>query len=212
MNKIFYSQMSYRDTDVVPNLIQKKLNNLKIIDIGGTMNGWSHNFVDYMVDINEPDDKSINIFVGNICETEVWDKIINYVKLNGKFDYSICSHTLEDISNPLFVTKKIEEISNSGIIMVPSKYYEMCRHEGNYRGWIHHRYIFNIENDKLVGYPKLNFLDYISEYDNLCDKSTHDNYQIVYEWENKINFKIINDEYMGPDVNSVINYYKSLFD
>ena len=101
--------------------------NYKIIDVGGTYEGWSWSLLDAIVDINECKDKSIKQFQFNICDHDSWSEILEYVKENGKFDFVICSHTLEDLSNPLLVTQQLNKIAKSGYIAIPSKFIELSR-------------------------------------------------------------------------------------
>ena len=57
----------------------------------------------------------------DICDKEPWpfaDK---------QFDFSICSHTLEDVRDPLFVCAEIIRVSKRGYIEVPSRIIESCR-------------------------------------------------------------------------------------
>jgi hypothetical protein len=182
----------------------------KIIDIGASMSDWTSPFVDAIVDINTPQTNEKIFFQGNICNTDVWDKVEQYVSENGKFDFSICSHTLEDISSPYMVCKKIEKISKAGVIMIPSKYYELSKVESHYKGWIHHRWIWNIENNELVGYPKNGFVEYMDQFDTLANQGNQGNTQIVLYWEENIPIKIVNDDFLGPSVDHVIGYYQNL--
>jgi hypothetical protein len=87
----------------------------------------------------------------------VWSKIEEDVSKNGKFDFCVCSHTLEDIINPEFVQSMINKYCKSGFVAVPSKYQECTRnipHNGTYRGYIHHRYIVwsNIQKNEIYFY------------------------------------------------------------
>jgi FkbM family methyltransferase len=211
INKIL-NQISYAP-EYKPEIINvlKLLKNDKktIIDIGGSAEppyNWSSKYIDAVVDILDVKNKLC--FTGNICDSNVWDEVESYVSVNGKFDFSICTHTLEDISSPLFVCHKIEKISKSGVIVVPSKFYELSKHESTqYRGNIHHRWIFNIENDCLVGYPKISFIE-----NSIFDKNAKmdNNSNILMYWNEKINIKIVNNDWLGPNPSSVIEYYLKL--
>jgi hypothetical protein len=208
MKEISYKSDPFRN-EVKEYLKNLKLQNKKIIDVGASMNDWSYPFIDAIVDINKFDTDKL-FFQGNINHPEVWVEVEKYVDENGKFDFSVCSHTLEDISNPYLVCKKLEKISKSGIIMVPSKYKEMSRLEGPWRGYIHHRWIWNIEGTDLVGYPKVNFIDYDNSYDRLVQMQNSDNAQISLFWEDVVPIRLANDDFLGPSSFHVIEFYKNL--
>ena len=61
-----------------------------------------------------------NVFFGMY----VWEKVEEHVDQYGKFDFCLCSHTLEDIINPFYACKMIEKTCKSGFIAIPSKYIE----------------------------------------------------------------------------------------
>jgi len=63
-----------------------------------------------------------------------------------EIDYVICSHTLEDIRDPLFVCSEMRRIAKAGYIEVPSRMLETCRGvEPGQVGWTHHRWLIDID-------------------------------------------------------------------
>lgn len=183
----------------------------RVIDIGGTTGGWSKDVIDALIDINPPtyENSNIKYFSMDITDPKSWSEILEYVKINGKYDFCICSHTLEDIINPSFVCEQISQIAKEGFIAFPSKYRELARDNELYRGYIHHRWIFTVQNSELIGYPKVSFIEYQSFLDQIAsvDKNIND---LSFYWKDNISIKYVNNNYLGPDENSVINYYKQL--
>lgn len=158
----------------------------KCIDIGGA-NSFAHGFLDAVVDIREPQAAATHKFVGNIDEPEIWDKIKAHVKKHGKWDYAICTHTLEDINNPVYAARMIEDIANAGLIVEPSKYRELTRFSGSFRGFIHHRWIFDIRQGQLIALPKINYIE-----DQYFD-CTLQAEELIVEWKDSIGLKHLND-------------------
>lgn len=195
--------------------MKKKNNTYTIIDIGGSANGWSSDIIDALVDIIEPNDNNNKYiyFKMDITDYDNYKEILDYVEKNGKFDFSICTHTLEDITNPVFVSKYISKISKEGYISFPSKYRELCRFEGNYRGYIHHRYIFSYEKNenKIIAFPKINYIENEKKFDIIGDMNIN-KYDLSFYWKDSIEIEYINNNYLGPTVNAVISYYDKLFD
>ena len=73
----------------------------------------------------------------DICARDPWpfaDK---------QFDFSICSHTLEDLRDPLGVCSELVRVSKAGYIEVPSRLWETCRGMEHPRmaGLSHHRWL-----------------------------------------------------------------------
>jgi hypothetical protein len=65
-------------------------------------------------------------------------------------DVVICSHTLEDIRDPLWVCSEMIRIGKAGYIEVPSRRWESCRgHEAGITGLSHHRWLIDIEGNGL---------------------------------------------------------------
>jgi len=193
----------------------KKIKNFKVVDVGGSLSSWSLKYVDAIVDFNDisvTDNLKIKHFKCDITHPDSWNEILLYVKQYGKFDFCICTHTLEDIMNPVYVSEQIQKIAKEGYIAVPSKYRELSRFESgdkNYRGYIHHRWIFDIIDNIFVGYPKINYLDYNDIFDKIADLDEN-KCDLSFYWIDQIDILYINNNYLGPNVCSVINYYNNL--
>jgi hypothetical protein len=205
----YYRYCGQDRTDILQ--LIKNQNYKRVLDIGYSANNWSAPVVTHYIDIIDTQCDKIK-FIGDLNCPEVWDAIAQDVLINGPFDFCISSHVLEDIVNPSFVSRMVSKYCLAGFIACPSKFIESSKNiEGPYRGFIHHRYIFNIENDKLIGYPKLNFIEYDFRFDQLSNILTSDNVDLQLLWADEINLEIINSNYMGPTVTAVISYYDTLF-
>jgi hypothetical protein len=173
-------------SSVLDFLETKKFTN--VIDVGASYNPWAGDHVTHVVDFKKIDGY-IN-FTGNICEELVWDEISN---TNINFDFSICTHTLEDILNPHFVSKKLQKHSDGGFIAVPSKWVELSHNGPLWKGWLHHRWLFDVIDDTLVLVPKLPYLEYI-DTSVFKDKPS----ELRFFWEESLPVKILNDDFIGP--------------
>lgn len=184
------------------------LKGLKVVDIGGANSFNSYNN-DCVIDIRKPLIKTPHTFIGNIDEPEIWTEVLNHVKKHGKWDYAICTHTLEDINNPVFVARMIEQIAHKGLIVEPSKYRELLRFGGNFRGFIHHRWIFDIRQEELIALPKINYIE-----DSYFDKVIFEPFfeELIVEWESKIGLKALNDgQPYGNETTSGEDHIKQLY-
>ena len=81
----------------------------------------------------------------DICEHKPWpfaDK---------QFDFVICSHTLEDLRDPLWVCSELIRVAKHGYIEVPSREWETCRGVEHPRlaGLSHHRWLIDIEANSI---------------------------------------------------------------
>jgi hypothetical protein len=232
---IYNVQINNGNRSSVINYINKNkiYEKFSVIDVGGTMGGWSEPYIDALVDFNEQKEESMEkleeseketkkrkplFFKCDITHHDSWIPIFEYVEKNGKFDFCICTHTLEDIMNPGFVCEQICKIAKEGYIAFPSKYRELCRNVDNqmhnYRGYIHHRWVFTVkkeENQKLVAFPKINYLDSEPKFDQIANPS-NDCCDLNFFWKEKIEFEYLNNNFLGPNVAAVLKYYDKLFD
>lgn len=65
-----------------------------------------------------------------------------------EIDFVICSHTLEDIRDPLWVCSEMIRIARRGYLEVPSRLAESCRGlEAGQVGLSHHRWLIDIDGN-----------------------------------------------------------------
>lgn len=195
----------YTKNYVIRTILDRKSKNpnYKVIDIGGAVNSWSSPYIDFLVDFNTTPGPNKLSF--DICQESEWNALFDLVDREGKFDYCICTQTLEDLYNPITPLKNIPKIAKSGIITMPTAKTELSHISSSaWLGYIHHRWIYDIgpDNSMLV-IPKLNFLDALVT--NPFEPVLND---IRYEWNDHIPFTIFMDNYLGPDVNTVISKYQ----
>ena len=209
--------------DVVNYIAAQKLSNpnYKVIDIGGSYLSWSWSVIDYIVDYKFPKKVHDNIhyFTMNINYESEWEELLDHVKAYGKFDFAICSHTLEDISTPMVPAKMMGRVAKAGFIAIPSKFAEFDSPENpDVAGYIHHRWIFTLPAfGGLMAYPKVNFFE--SAKTNFKKDIGHDesHFQnsdkedLAFYWENSVDLEIVNEDYLGPSESAVKSYYTHLY-
>jgi hypothetical protein len=67
-----------------------------------------------------------------------------------EIDFIVCSHTLEDIRDPLWVCSEMIRVGKAGYIEVPSRLAESSRGvEPGQVGWSHHRWLIDIDDSSL---------------------------------------------------------------
>jgi hypothetical protein len=209
---IDYAPLWSNNRDHILNYLKEK-NYKRVIDVGASLNSWAKEHMTHYFDINKTNlNSNIVGFQGNICHSEDWLPVLNDVEKHGLFDFAICTHTLEDICNPYLVTKMLSKIAKKGFNAVPSKYSELHRHEGKWRGWCHHRWIFNSKDGNIVAYPKQPFVEYMDILDKIVEQRNSYNEELQWCWQDKCELKFVNNDYLGPNLPSVLSYYSNLID
>lgn len=187
---------------------------LKVIDVGGGICCWcpeTTHVADIFIvpgskeqlKIDRPD---VTVYDLDINQSENWHEILRYVEENGKFDYSICTHTLEDIPYANVVCEMLMKISKAGVIAVPSKYAEYLRFEkqyaiSGYRGFFHHKWIYSMKNNVFTGYEKNNYWEMVNSYK--LNKPDGLFTEICFMWENDFEYKFYHlGEVLGADGHS----------
>jgi hypothetical protein len=78
----------------------------------------------------------------DVCDREPWPFD------DGQFAFSVCSHTLEDVRDPVWVCDELIRVSRAGYIEVPSRLEEQSYgFQGPWAGWGHHRWLIEATGD-----------------------------------------------------------------
>ena len=182
-----------------------------LIDVGASANPWTRDFVTHIVDV-ESGPLPAKYFRGNISDYEVWNQVLEYIKQHGKFDFANCTHTLEDISAAKLVCTMLSKIANQGFVAVSSKFSELSNPESEkWMGHIHHRWIYDTKDSKFIGYPKQSFLENFKEFKDWSENNPREGKdELQFFWKDDFALDVINNDYLGPNTDAVISYYKQL--
>lgn len=193
---------------------QRDLNpNFKVLDVGGLADSWSWSVSNVVLDFTSKPStfpSNITTFKGDITRSSGWSSILEYVKKEGKFDYVICTHTIEDLLDPQIVLDHLPLVAKGGGIAVPSRFLELSRlvsgpsyetvfneHDEipryDFRGFFHHAWVFTVNMGVLTGVPKSNLLEdpYFDEEDEIDLAHNFGELQITWEGD-EVPIKIFN--------------------
>ena len=82
--------------------------------------------------------------VRDICDHDPWPFA------DGEFDFAVCSHTLEDVRDPIWVCSEMVRIAKAGYIEVPSRLEEQSfGFLGRWAGWSHHRWLIDVGDGRI---------------------------------------------------------------
>lgn len=171
--------------------------NYNIVDIGGSCAPFKK--ANYMIDIipyeeinwaqakgiSEPRLKKENYTQFDICSRAQWPYA------DKQFDYSVCSHVLEDIRDPLWVCSEIIRTSKAGYIEIPSRLYETTFgiEMKNLSGAAHHRWVIDLQGNKIrftMKYMQIH-TKAVNKNRGTYNKSNDDMY-LKLEWENDFEY------------------------
>jgi Methyltransferase domain len=80
----------------------------------------------------------------DICDREP------YPFADQQLDFVICSHTLEDVRDPIWVCSEMIRIAKAGYIEVPSRLEEQSYgFHGPWVGWSHHRWLIDVGDARI---------------------------------------------------------------
>jgi hypothetical protein len=133
-----------------------------VLDVGGWASPWPR--ADWVIDLMPYETRGLygHTELGperfgaatwvqrDICEREPWPFA------DDEFAFAVCSHTLEDVRDPVFVCAELNRVARAGYIEVPSRLEEQSWGvAGPYVGWSHHRWLiaFDAGRVELVAKP-----------------------------------------------------------
>ena len=129
-----------------------------VLDVGGGARPFPR--ADWVIDLmaydergryGDPPEPAVERFspetwvTRDICAREPWPFS------DGQFDFAVCSHTLEDVRDPIFVCDELTRVARAGYIEVPSRLEEQSYgFQGPWTGWGHHRWLIDLDADGLT--------------------------------------------------------------
>jgi Methyltransferase domain len=112
---------------------------------------------------------------------------------DGEIDFAICSHTLEDVRDPVWVCAELNRVAKAGYIEVPSRLEEQSRYvNGPWVGWSHHRWLIDVEDPAIVFVAKPHLLHANEHYrfpDGFAEVLTPDERVQTLFWEGGFSFR-----------------------
>jgi hypothetical protein len=137
----------------------------------------------------------------DLCERRPWpfpDKF---------FDYSVCSHLLEDVRDPIWICSELCRVSKAGYIEVPSRVQEQSLgvEHPSYAGYHHHRWLVTSNGDGLTFRHKPHVLHAIRDAIVASvgvSRAINEKYTILpFEWSERFEFR----EVLEFDETAVVN-------
>jgi hypothetical protein len=139
-------------------ILQSVPDDALVLDVGAGANAFPR--ADWVIDLmpyterggyGPPPDPAVERFDSStwverdICDRAPWPFADN------QFDFVVCSHTLEDVRDPIGVCDELNRVGRAGYIEVPSRLEEQTYGiQGHWAGWSHHRWLVDLEGDELV--------------------------------------------------------------
>jgi len=81
----------------------------------------------------------------DICDRDPWPFA------DDEFDFAVCSHTLEDVRDPVGVCRELSRVAKAGYVEVPAPVEELTWGvQGDWVGWTHHHWISELVDGELV--------------------------------------------------------------
>jgi hypothetical protein len=137
-----------------------------VLDVGGGANPFAR--ADWVIDLQAYERRGLYVDTGDpspgpgaearperfsaatwvqrdICAREPWPFSA------GQFDFAVCSHTLEDVRDPVFVCDELMRVARAGYIEVPSRLQEQSAGvHGPWVGWSHHHWLVDVAGDEIT--------------------------------------------------------------
>lgn len=198
----------------------------RVIDVGGSQEPWAKEFVNAYIDVMDPreylkrfegwlDDGRVNksdVWVNDLDDDMFWREFLE--GLHKPYDFAICSHVIEHVSNPYLLLRNLPIIAKRGWIAVPAVGLELKTRDSYgivTKGGPFHRWVCALKDEKLYMYPKYAFVQTMKGLE--WAEKTPDRIQVSFYWEGDIPFEVYTEGHtpMKADKSDVLEVYKKAF-
>jgi hypothetical protein len=136
-------------------LIEQRLEDSdRVLDVGGWHKPLAR--ADWVIDLMPHGTRGEAVGAGEerfTAETWVERDICEHTRWpfdDEQFDFVVCSHTLEDVRDPIAVCAELRRVAKAGYIEVPSRLQEQAWGvNGEFAGWSHHHWLIDIDDDAI---------------------------------------------------------------
>ncbi|HKB88288.1 MAG TPA: methyltransferase domain-containing protein [Patescibacteria group bacterium] len=202
--------MLINDREIIKRLKIKSKD--RVLDVGGSMQQHELIQIDTLVDIIRPEEApyiSSNLKAARFVQADITrDKLPFKDK---EFDVCLCTHTLEDLSNPFLIMNEMSRVAKRGIIVTPSMGIDMVFSDIDFTDWLtgfrrvpgqaHHKWFFVKEKGIIKVIPKNFPILYTSDFHIVKWLGSP---EFIYVWNNDINYK----EFISLNIHNLIDEYK----
>lgn len=148
---------------------------------------------------------------GDAGEPSSWDGALRHVAAHGRFDYAVCAHVLPALAWPQTVLRMLPLVAEAGVITTPSRYLESLRHEGPYRGFLHHRWVLDAEGDALVLAPKIPMLEHLAMPGEGAWAQAPERFELQLNWRGGIRFSVLGEGGSAADRDAAVDLFGRFF-
>lgn len=188
----------------------------RVLDVGGSMKQHQEIKVDTLVDLIRPEESPYNkstLLAKKFVRVDVTKEKLPFK--DKKFDFCLCTHTLEDLYNPFRLIDEMSRVARRGYITTPSMGKDMVFSHFNLIDWrtgarrvpgvAHHKWFFIKQEGIMQIIPKNYSLLYTPRF-HVTKWKGDDEFQ--YYWQEKIKYREIKDY----DFSELINFYTGFLD
>lgn len=185
----------------------------RVLDIGGSMRQHELIKVDTLVDYLRPEEApygASRLLAKHFVKADITKEKLPFK--DKEFDICLCTHTLEDLPQPFLVLAEMMRVAKRGIIVTPSMGKDMEYSKINFTDWLtgasrvpgyaHHKWFYLNEKGVLKVIPKNYPILYTHGF-QIVKWSGEE--EMVYLWQNKINYEEVTD----LNIHSLIDEYEN---
>jgi ubiquinone/menaquinone biosynthesis C-methylase UbiE len=185
----------------------------KVLDIGGSMTQHQEIKVNTLVDIIRPEDSPYGptkMKADKFVQLDITKQKLPFA--DKYFDICLCTHTLEDLTNPTFVIDEMNRVAKRGLVVTPSMGYDMKFSPIDYTNWLsgarrvpgeaHHKWFFINTGKILKIIPKYYGILYTHDFQVVDWKGPR---EMEFYWDGQLNYK----EFSSLNIHALIDEYQS---
>jgi len=214
----------------------------RVLDIGGTHEPWAKEFVNAYIDVKHPVEyqktlggkhpevwlsdgrlEASDVWVNDLDDDMFWREFIEGLNgrehnYRGPYDFAICSHVIEHVSNPYLLLRTLPLIAKEGWVAIPTTGLELKRRDSYgiiTRGAPFHRWICVVKKEgdshRFWMYPKYAFVQTMPGLE-WADEAV-DRVQVSFFWKNDLPHEIYTEGHLPwtADKSAVLEVYRETF-